>query len=82
MEVAREVEIDFLHGQYLRISPSCGTTFHTKTRSERRLTKRNNSTFADMVETKCKTDAYSGLTYTSLRGSDRSDQNEMIAFHL
>ena len=51
MEVAREVEIDFLHGQYLGISPSCGTTFHTKTRSERRLTKRNNSTFADMVET-------------------------------
>ena len=50
MEVASEVKVDSIHWQYLCISTTSSTTFHSETWSERRLAQRYNRIFTYLIE--------------------------------
>ena len=66
MEIASEVEVDFLHWQYLRIATTGSTAFHAKTWAERGLTQGEDGTFANLCHAKGKTDGYRCLAITTL----------------
>ena len=51
MEVTGKVQVDFLHRKNLSISTSGCSTFHTETRTQRRLTQCTNCFFANLIKT-------------------------------
>ena len=77
VEVAREVEVDFLHRQHLSMAAAGRTALHAEARPERGFAQGHHGFFADVVETECQTDGHGGLTDTGAGGGDGSDQNEV-----
>ena len=51
VEVAREVQIYFLHRQYLGIAAAGCTALHSETRAQRRFSQCGDRIFADSVHT-------------------------------
>src|SRR5574344_2187109 len=82
MEVACEVEIDFLHRQHLRMSAACSTALHAEAGSERRLTQRANSFLAKFVESEGKADTYCCLTDASLCRGNGCDKYKVTLSYL
>ena len=70
MKVAREVQVDFLHGQHLGITTAGSAALDAETRTERRLAQCHDGAFADFVQTECQTDAHRGLADARFRRTD------------
>ena len=81
MEVACEVEVDFLHWQHLCIATSRSTTFHAEARSEGWLSQCHNGILPNLVESERQTDADGCLADARLGRCDGSDENEFAFRH-
>ena len=49
MHIAREMKIDLLHRQHLRIASSCRTALHAEARAERGFAQRNDGSLPRAV---------------------------------
>ena len=81
VEVAREVEIDFLHRQHLGMATASGTALHTKARTERRFAEGDNGLLSYFIEAQGQADGNGRLADARLRGGDGSHEDE-FAFGL
>ena len=77
VEVAREVEVDFLHGEHLGISASGRTALHAEAGAERRFAQGDDSFLAYLVESEGEADAHRGLADACLGGGDGGDEDEI-----
>ena len=84
MEITREVKVDLLHRQHLRIAATCCTALHTEARSQRGFPQGHCSVLTDLIQTQRQTDADRRLTDTGFRRADGSyqDQPTLIYFLL
>ena len=82
VEVASEVEVDILRGQYLRIATTCCTTLHAEAGAQRWLTQRDDSLLADVVKTHTKADAHGSLTHTRLCCGDSGYKDKVTLSYL
>ena len=81
VEVAREVEIDFLHRQHLGVATAGGTALHAKARTERGLAEGNDSLLSYFIEAQSQADGNGRLADARLRSGDGSHEDE-FAFGL
>ena len=81
VEVAREVEIDFLHRQHLGMATAGGTALHAKARTERRFAEGDNGLLSYFIEAQGQADGNGRLANTRLGGGDGSHEDE-FAFGL
>ena len=77
MEVAREVEVDALHGEHLCVAPAGGTALHAEAGSERWFAERHAGALADGVESEAQADAHGSLADTGAGGGDGRDEHEL-----
>ncbi len=82
VEVTREMEVDLVHRQHLRVATAASATLLTEAGSERRLTQGHDSALADAVEAKRQPHADRGLADAGLGWTDGSDQHQMVLLHL
>ena len=80
MEVAREVEVDVLHGDDLGVSAAGGTALDAKHRSQGRLAQAEHGVLAHLAEGVLEADGRGGLALAGRRGVDCGDENE-LALH-
>ena len=76
MEIAGEVQVDFLHRQHLGIATACSTALHAKAGAERWLTQGYGSLLAYLIQAHSQTYTDGGLTNTHLRRTDGCNQNQ------
>ena len=76
MEVAREVEVDLLHGKHLTVTAACRTALHAEAGAKRGFAQGHGSLLADLVKAQRQTDADGGLADTGFRGTDGRDEDE------
>ena len=76
VEITGKMEVDILHWNDLCISAASCTTFDTKDRSQRRLTKRYSYLFAKTFQSVCQTDRGRGLSFSGWSRVDRGHQNQ------
>ena len=81
-EVAREVEIDVLHGHDLRVTPARGAALHAEDRAECRLAETNDRLLADTIERIAKADGHCRLAFARRSGGDGRDQDELAVLAL
>ena len=81
MEVAREVEIDLLHRQHLRIAATCCTALHSEARPQRGFSQGHCSVLADLIQSQCQTDTDRGLADTGFRRADRGHKDQPTLTH-
>ena len=76
VEVAREVQVDALHGQHLGVSAAGSAALHAEAGAERRLAQGHDGLLADMVQAEGQADGDGGLADARLRGGDGGDEDE------
>ena len=76
MEITSKVQVDILHGQYLRVSSTGRAPFHAETRSERWLTQRHNGFLADVVKSLRQSHGCGCFSATALVGGSCGNQNQ------
>ena len=81
MEVAREVEIDLVHRQYLCIATAGGTAFLAKARTEGRLTQCHHSILSDGIHAESQTHADRCLADARLSRTDGGHKDEVVFAH-
>ena len=77
VEVAREMEVDALHGEHLSIATTSSTALHAEARTERGFAQCNAGLLADGIETKSQTDAHRCLANARTSGRDSRDEDEL-----
>ena len=50
MEIPGEMQVDFVHRQYLGVTTSCRTAFQTETRAERRFPQSHDVLFPNVAK--------------------------------
>ena len=82
VEVACEVEVDFVHGQYLGISAACGSTLHSEAGTQRGFAQRHNGLLANAVHTQCQTYTDGSLANSGFCGGDGGYKNQLVTGNL
>ena len=77
MEVAREMEVDVLHRDDLRIAAARGSALQAEARAERRLAERDRRLLAHAVERIGEADARRRLALAGRRRVDGRDEDEL-----
>ncbi len=77
VEVTREVQVDVLHGDHLRVSATCSSPLDAEHGSERRLAQGHDHVLAAQRERICQTDGGGGLALARRRGVDGCHQDEL-----
>ncbi len=77
VEVASEVEVDFLHRQYLRIAATSCTALHAKAWTEGGFAEHDDGVLANLIKTQVEADRDSGLADTCLGGRDGGHEDEV-----
>ena len=83
MEVAREVQVDILHGNDLRIAAARSAALHAEDRPQRRLAKRKHGLLSQTRERIGEADGRGGLALARRRGIDGGHEDELgLARHI
>ena len=82
VEITREMEVDVLHRNNLRIAAAGCAALDSENRTERRLPERNNGVFSEPSESVRKTDGGGGLTLACGGGGDSRNKNKLSVFVL
>ncbi len=83
MQVAREMQVNLLHGQHLRVAAASRTALHAENGSKRRFTKRKHCLPADFRHAVCKPDRNGRFALAGRGRIDGGDKNQfrvMIRF--
>ena len=76
MKVAREVQVDVLHGNYLRIAAASRAAFHAEYRTQRRLTQGHSTLHAATAQRVSQADGGGRLAFSCGSGIDRRHKHE------
>jgi hypothetical protein len=76
MEVAGEVQVDFIHRHNLRVPTPCGTTLHTEDRAEAWLADADYHLLAQPTERLTDADGHRALPLASWSGVDAGDEHQ------
>ena len=76
VHIAREVEVDILHGDDLRISAACGAALHAEHGAQRGLTQGDNHVLADTAHAVRKSDGGRRLALPCRSGRNGGDKDE------
>ena len=82
VEVACEVEVNLVHGQYLGISAACGSTLHSEAGTQRGFAQRHNGFLANAVHTQCQTYTDGSLANSGFCGGDGGYKNQLVTGYL
>ncbi len=82
VEVSREVEIDLVHWQHLRITASCRTAFHAEARTHGGLTECQSTLVTQTVHRHGEAHTHRGLANAGLGGRHGGHQYHVAAVHL
>ena len=77
VEVTREMKVDILHGNDLRVAAACRTALDTENGTERGLSESNDGFFADSAETVCETYGRRGFSFACGGGGDRRNEDQL-----
>jgi hypothetical protein len=77
VEISGEVQVDVLHGHYLRPAPTGGAALHSKTRPERRLTQADHRPGADAVQGITQPHSSRGFALSRRGRTDGSHKNQL-----
>ena len=77
VEIAREMKVDILHGDDLRVAAACGTALYAEHGAEGGLTQSDHNVLADLAHAVCQTDGRRGLTLACGGGGDGGHENEL-----
>ncbi len=77
VEIAREVEVDVLHRDHLRVAAARRAALHAEARPERGLAQRAHRLLADVVQGIGETDGRCRLAFAGRSRRDRRHQNEL-----
>ena len=77
MHIAREVEVDVLHGDYLSVAAARSTALDAENGAERGLTQSEHSLLAYLAHSLGETDADSSLALACGSGIYRGNENEL-----
>ena len=81
MEIAREMQINFVHRHHLCITASRGTTLHSEAWSERRFAQSQGRFHPQAVQSHRQPHAHGSFTDARFRGTHGRHQNQMVLFH-
>ena len=76
VEVAGEVKVDILHGNYLCVSAACCSALYAEYRSQGRLTKSYHNLLANLLHTVCQTYGCGGLSFSCRSRVNSGYQNQ------
>jgi hypothetical protein len=76
-EVSREVQVDLLHGDHLRIPAASGAALHAEHGPEAGLAQGDHGLPADMVQRVAQAHRGGGLAFASRRRADGSHEHEL-----
>ena len=79
MKITREVQIDVLHGNNLRISAACGSAFNAKNRSERRFAECQHCLVSRLIKCIRQTNRGGSLALPCRSRVDGRYQNKLAA---
>ena len=82
VEIAREMQIDLLHRNDLRITTTSRTTLHAEAWAERRLAKADCRLLADPVQAIAQTNCRRRLAFTCRRRVDRRYKDQLAVLLL
>ena len=82
VEVACEVEVDFVHGQYLSISATGSTALHSEAGTQRGFAQRHNGLLANAIHTQCQTNTDGSLADSGLCWGDGGYKNQLVTGNL
>ena len=81
MKITGEVEIDFVHREYLGVSAAGCSALHAEAWAERRFAQGNNSVLSYFIESQGKTDRYCSFTDTRFGGCNGSYQDKVTLLY-
>ena len=81
VEVARKVQVDIFRGQYLCISATGSTAFHSEARPERRLTQSDDCLLAYIVQAHTQPYTHCGLAHTGFGGGNGCNKDKFVFGH-
>ena len=82
MEVAREVQVNLVHRQNLRIASASGTALQSEHRAERRFAQYDDGTLTYLAQSEVQADADGRLADAGLRRTDARHENQVALLGL
>ena len=77
MKIPSEMEVDVLHRQHLRVSPTGGAALHSKAGTKTRLSQADHGALVEEIQGIAQSDRRCGFSFPSRSGCDCSNKNEL-----